>query len=168
MGQQAHGGTHHGYFLPGEGARERAIALFTFPSFADYETYHARFGGGPEFVAADAIRDDSGCVLRTTGHHAARDGLTASNAAKGPTSAESGHRRAEDVRKSDGATHALVAELRLHQQQRAGVIVGDGDAYPASPAVDEPIPTCAGTVACDDESSKSSGRVLAGLPGIHP
>jgi NIPSNAP len=59
-----HGGTHHGYFLPGEGASDRALALFSFPSFADYENYRARFGVDPEFVAADKIRDDSRCVLR--------------------------------------------------------------------------------------------------------
>ncbi len=59
-----HGGTHHGYFLPGEGASDRAIALFSFPSLADYETYRTRFGTDPDFIAADKIRDDSGCVLR--------------------------------------------------------------------------------------------------------
>jgi hypothetical protein len=59
-----HGGTHHGYFLPGEGASDRALALFSFPSFADYEAYRALFGNDPEFVAANKIRDDSGCVQR--------------------------------------------------------------------------------------------------------
>ncbi|MDX6278121.1 MAG: hypothetical protein QOJ72_2249 [Nocardioidaceae bacterium] len=59
-----HGGQHHGYFLPGEGASDRALALFSFPSFADYERYRALFGVDPEFIAADKIRDDSGCVLR--------------------------------------------------------------------------------------------------------
>jgi hypothetical protein len=59
-----HGGMHHGYFLPGEGASDRALALFSFPSLADYETYRALFGVDPEFVAADGIRDESGCVLR--------------------------------------------------------------------------------------------------------
>jgi hypothetical protein len=58
-----HGGTRHGYFLPGEGASDRGLALFSFPSFAD-ETHRARFGVGLDFVAADKIRDDSGCVLR--------------------------------------------------------------------------------------------------------
>ena len=58
------GGQHHGYFLPGEGASDRALALFSFPSLADYENYRALFGVDPEFVAADKIRDDSGCVLR--------------------------------------------------------------------------------------------------------
>ena len=60
----SHGGTHHGYFLPAEGASDRALALFSFPSLAAYETYRSRFGVDPEFVAADKIRDDSGCVLR--------------------------------------------------------------------------------------------------------
>ena len=59
-----HGGQHHGYFLPSEGASDRAIALFSFPSFADYETYRSHFGTDPEFIAADQIRDESGCVLR--------------------------------------------------------------------------------------------------------
>jgi hypothetical protein len=59
-----HGGTHHGYFLPSEVASDRALALFSFPSFTDYETYRALFGIDPEFVAADEIREQSGCVLR--------------------------------------------------------------------------------------------------------
>jgi hypothetical protein len=59
-----HGGQHHGYFLPGEGASDRAMALFSFPSLAAYEQYRSRFGVDPEFVAADLIRDTSGCVLR--------------------------------------------------------------------------------------------------------
>jgi hypothetical protein len=59
-----HGGQHHGYFLPSEGASDRALALFSFPSLADYETYRGRFGVDPAFLAADKIRDDSGCVLR--------------------------------------------------------------------------------------------------------
>lgn len=59
-----HGGTHHGYFLPAEGASDQALALFSFPSLAGYEQYRALFGTDPEFVAADKIRDESGCVLR--------------------------------------------------------------------------------------------------------
>jgi hypothetical protein len=59
-----HGGVHHGYFLPSEGASDRAMALFTFPGLAEYERYRSRFGVDPEFVAADRIRDESGCVLR--------------------------------------------------------------------------------------------------------
>ena len=59
-----HGGTHHGYFLPAEGASDKALALFSFPSLADYEQYRTLFGTDPDFVAADRIRDESGCVLR--------------------------------------------------------------------------------------------------------
>lgn len=33
------GGTHHGYFLPHEGASNVAYALFSFPSLAEYEDY---------------------------------------------------------------------------------------------------------------------------------
>ena len=60
----AHGGTHHGYFLPSEGASDIAYALFSFPSLAAYETYRERFGVDPEFIAADEIRERSGCVRR--------------------------------------------------------------------------------------------------------
>jgi len=59
-----HGGQHHGYFLPSEGASDRALALFSFPSLAAYENYRALFGVDPDFVAADRIRDQSGCVLK--------------------------------------------------------------------------------------------------------
>ena len=61
---RSHGGTHHGYFLPGEGASDQALALFSFPSLAEYERYRALFGVDPEFIEADRIRDESGCVLR--------------------------------------------------------------------------------------------------------
>ena len=61
---ERHGGTHHGYFLPAEGASDIAYALFSFPSLAEYERYRGRFGVDPDFVAADRIRDESGCVLR--------------------------------------------------------------------------------------------------------
>jgi hypothetical protein len=60
----AHGGTHHGYFLPAEGSSDRALALFSFPSLAAYEEYRTLFGVDPEFIAADRIRDQSGCVVR--------------------------------------------------------------------------------------------------------
>jgi hypothetical protein len=59
-----HGGRHHGYFLPSEGASDRALALFSFPTLADYERYRSRFGVDEAFIAADRIRDESGCVLR--------------------------------------------------------------------------------------------------------
>jgi hypothetical protein len=60
----SHGGTHHGYFLPAEGASDKALALFSFPSLAAYEQYRALFGTDPDFIEADRIRDESNCVLR--------------------------------------------------------------------------------------------------------
>ena len=59
-----HGGTHHGYFLPAEGASDQALALFSFPSLAAYEEYRQLFGVHPDFVAIDAFRDETGCVVR--------------------------------------------------------------------------------------------------------
>ncbi|GAA0940322.1 NIPSNAP family protein [Kribbella koreensis] len=59
-----HGGTHHGYFLPSEGASDKAMALFSFPSLAAYEQYRTLFGVHPDFVAADKFRDETGCVIR--------------------------------------------------------------------------------------------------------
>lgn len=58
------GGTHHGYFLPAEGASDVAYALFSFPSLADYERYRERFGRDPDFIEADRIRDETRCVVR--------------------------------------------------------------------------------------------------------
>ena len=57
-------GVHDGTFLPSESASDRALALFSFPSLARYEEYRAKFGADPDFVEADRIRDDSGCVRR--------------------------------------------------------------------------------------------------------
>ena len=42
----------------------RAEFLQQFPSLAAYEQYRGLFGEHPDFVAADRIRDESGCVLR--------------------------------------------------------------------------------------------------------
>ncbi|MFJ6249036.1 MULTISPECIES: NIPSNAP family protein [unclassified Streptomyces] len=61
---RARGGTHHGCFLPAEGASDGALALFGFPGLAAYEEYRRLFGRDPEFIEADRIRDESGCVLR--------------------------------------------------------------------------------------------------------
>lgn len=61
---EKHGGEHHGYYLPSEGASDRALALFSFPSLAAYEEYRTLFGVDPEFIEADRIRDESGCVVR--------------------------------------------------------------------------------------------------------
>lgn len=58
------GGVHHGYFMPSEGASDKAMALFTFESLTAYERYRSHFGVDADFVAADALRVESGCVLR--------------------------------------------------------------------------------------------------------
>jgi hypothetical protein len=42
------GGTHHGYFLPSEGASNIAYCLFSFPSLADYESYRHSAMTDPE------------------------------------------------------------------------------------------------------------------------
>src|SRR3569833_2925568 len=46
------GGTHHGYFLPGEGANNIALALFSFQSLAAYEAYRNRMNSDPDCIAA--------------------------------------------------------------------------------------------------------------------
>jgi NIPSNAP len=49
------------------GSRDRlggTVALFSFPSLADYERYRERFGVDPDFVEADRIREETRCVRR--------------------------------------------------------------------------------------------------------
>src|SRR4030095_8217145 len=46
------GGTHHGYFLPSEGANHIAIALFSVPRLAAYQEYRTRVASHPECQAA--------------------------------------------------------------------------------------------------------------------
>jgi hypothetical protein len=46
------GGTHHGYFLPSEGANNIAVALFSFPSLAAYESYRHQMADDAECQAA--------------------------------------------------------------------------------------------------------------------
>ncbi len=57
------GGTHHGYFLPSEGASDVAYALFSFPSLADYEVYRARSSEDPECQAAIEYAKETRCIL---------------------------------------------------------------------------------------------------------
>jgi hypothetical protein len=45
------GGTHHGYFMPGEGANDKAWCMFSFPSLADYEDYRTRMAADPDCQA---------------------------------------------------------------------------------------------------------------------
>ena len=49
------GGVHHGYFLPGEGANNIALALFSFPSLTAYEDYRGRMADDVECQAAWAL-----------------------------------------------------------------------------------------------------------------
>ena len=57
------GGKHHGYFLPSEGANNIAMALFTFPSLAAYETYRSRSFSDPECLAAFALAKETNCII---------------------------------------------------------------------------------------------------------
>lgn len=57
------GGTHHGYFLPSEGANNIALALFSFPSLAAYETYREQSKQDAACQAAFQYADDTRCIL---------------------------------------------------------------------------------------------------------
>ena len=57
------GGTHHGYFLPHEGASNIAVALFSFPSLAVYEAYRQRINTDEECQAAFAFAATTRCIL---------------------------------------------------------------------------------------------------------
>jgi hypothetical protein len=46
------GGKHHGYFMPGEGVSNVALALFSFPSLAAYESYRTQAVSDAECQAA--------------------------------------------------------------------------------------------------------------------
>lgn len=57
------GGTHHGYFLPHEGANNIAFALFSFPSLSAYEAYRERILTDEECQAAFAFAETTRCIL---------------------------------------------------------------------------------------------------------
>ncbi|MDG3443529.1 NIPSNAP family protein [Nitrospirillum amazonense] len=57
------GGTHHGYFLPAEGANNIALALFSFPSLAAYEDYRRRAAADPDCQAAFALEARNRSIL---------------------------------------------------------------------------------------------------------
>ena len=57
------GGQHHGYFLPSEGANNIALAMFSFPSLALYETYREQSKADAECVAAFQYAEDTRCIL---------------------------------------------------------------------------------------------------------
>lgn len=57
------GGTHHGYFLPSEGASDVALAMFSFPSLAAYEDYRSRSFGDADCQAAVRYAQETRCFL---------------------------------------------------------------------------------------------------------
>lgn len=57
------GGTHHGYFLPSEGANNVALAMFTFPSLALYEEYRTKSFQDPECLAAFKYAEETRCII---------------------------------------------------------------------------------------------------------
>ena len=58
------GGTHHGCFLPHEGANDIAYALFSFPSLAAYERYRADIRRDPEAAELWRLAAETRCVRR--------------------------------------------------------------------------------------------------------
>ncbi|RBO83986.1 NIPSNAP family protein [Marinomonas aquiplantarum] len=57
------GGTHHGYFLPSEGANNKALALFSFPSLAAYEEYRMKSLADEECIRAFQYAEETQCIL---------------------------------------------------------------------------------------------------------
>jgi len=57
------GGQHHGYFLPSEGANNIALAMFTFPSLAAYETYRAASAHDAACQDAFKYAEDTRCIV---------------------------------------------------------------------------------------------------------
>lgn len=58
-----YGGTHHGYFLPHEGANNLALALFSFPTLADYEKYRRKSQNDEQCQAAYDFARQTQCIL---------------------------------------------------------------------------------------------------------
>ncbi|WP_413616659.1 NIPSNAP family protein [Halomonas cupida] len=57
------GGTHHGYFLPSEGANNVALALFSFDSLAGYETYRKQSLQDEECQKAFKFAEEVDCII---------------------------------------------------------------------------------------------------------
>ncbi len=56
-------GTHHGYFLPHEGANNIALALFSFSTLAAYEEYRTRIFEDEDCQKAFKYAKDTRCVI---------------------------------------------------------------------------------------------------------
>ena len=59
------GGTHHGYYLPHEGATDKALALFSFPSLAAYEQYRSDSMKDDTCLNLFRYADDNQLVIRS-------------------------------------------------------------------------------------------------------
>ncbi|MGO4381249.1 NIPSNAP family protein [Pseudoduganella sp. RAF19] len=57
------GGQHHGYFMPSEGHSNIALALFTFPSLAEYEVYRQKAADDENCKAAMRYYEETRCFL---------------------------------------------------------------------------------------------------------
>lgn len=57
------GGQHHGYFLPSEGANNIALALFTFSSLSEYESYRKASFQDSECIAAFKYAEETRCII---------------------------------------------------------------------------------------------------------
>jgi hypothetical protein len=57
------GGTHHGYFLPHEGANNIAVALFSFPTLAEYEEYRIKMEIDPDCKTAFDHAEKTRCII---------------------------------------------------------------------------------------------------------
>ena len=62
------GGTHHGYFLPYESNSDLAVALFSFPSLADYERYRTDSMNDEGCQAAYEFAKETKCIVRYERH----------------------------------------------------------------------------------------------------
>jgi hypothetical protein len=76
---EEYGGTHHGYFVPGDtppsaafsfpgigepGPDNIAVALFSFPSFEAYESYRRDVAKDPECLAITEHRERTQCFTK--------------------------------------------------------------------------------------------------------
>lgn len=57
------GGAHHGYFLPSEGANNIGLAMFSFPSLAEYEQYRLKSFADAECMAAFNYAEETQCII---------------------------------------------------------------------------------------------------------